>query len=67
VDLPPYQYNLVSKRRVKQAFDADVVVVLQGSPEEEKWIAFFRQVNPKWCDAFSWPVDTIKGLVRVAL
>jgi hypothetical protein len=66
-ELQPHQYNVVSKRRVRQVFEADVFIVLKGSPEENKWVAFFSQVNPKWCEAFAWPVDATKGLVRISL
>jgi hypothetical protein len=66
-DLRPYQYNLVSKRRVKQAFGFDVFIVVRGSSEEHKWVTFFGQVNPKWCSAFGWPHDATKGLVRIPL
>jgi hypothetical protein len=66
-DLRPYQYNLVSKRRVRQAYGTDVFVVSQGSVEEHKWVTFFSQVNPKWCQAFDWPAQVSKGLVRIAI
>jgi hypothetical protein len=66
-ELRPFQYNLVSKRWVRKAFAADVIVVTQGSSEETKWVAFFGQVKPKWCTAFGWPAPTTKGLVRIWL
>lgn len=66
-DLKPYQYNLVSKRRVKQEYRFDLFTVQRGSADEEKWVNFFGQVNPKWCEAFGWPETQRKGLVRVAL
>ncbi len=66
-DLRPYQYNLVSKRRVKQEYRFDMFAVQKGSPKEQEWVAFFSQVNPKWCEAFGWPMDAIKGLVRILL
>jgi hypothetical protein len=64
-DLKPYQYNLVSKKRVKKEYGLDVLPVRAGSVEEQKWVAFFGQVNVKWCQLFGWPADTTKGLVRV--
>jgi hypothetical protein len=64
-DLRPYQYNVVSKRRVRQAYRFDLFAVRKNSPEEQEWIAFFGHVNLKWCTMFGWPEDTTKGLVRV--
>jgi hypothetical protein len=66
-DLKPYQYNLVSKRRVRQEYGIEVYPVRPGSVEEQKWVAFFHRVNIKWCQQFGWPSDSTKGIVRVAL
>jgi hypothetical protein len=66
-DLQPYQYNLVSKRRVQQEYGIEVYPVTAGSVEEEKWLAFFAKINIKWCQLFDWPADATKGIVRVAL
>src|SRR5262249_53086991 len=37
-DLKPYQYNLVSKRVIRQAYRFDVAVVKAGSADEVEWI-----------------------------
>ena len=66
-DLRPYQYNLVSKQRIKQEYRFDVFTVRKGSPREQEWVAFFSQVNPKWREGFGWPDDTTKGLVRITI
>ncbi len=66
-ELQPYQYNLVSKKRVKQEFGLEVFPVAAGSGDEQKWIDFFSQVNPKWCKMFGWPLESKKGIVRVIL
>ena len=66
-DLKPYQYNLVSKRRVKKEFGFDAFTVGLGSRDERRWIEFFSQVSRKWCRQFGWPADTTKGLVRVVI
>jgi hypothetical protein len=66
-DLKPYQYNLVSKRRVKRAFGFDAVPVGDGSPEQANWIAFYSGINVKWRRQFGWPEETAKGLVRIDL
>lgn len=64
-DLKPYQYNLVSKKRVKKDHGFDLAVVSKNSPLELEWISFFSQVRPKWCQRFGWPKHATKGLVRV--
>ena len=66
-DLKPYQYNLVSKQRVKKAYRIDVVAVHPGSVREHDWTAFFSRVNVKWCEQFGWPNRSTKGLVKVTL
>jgi hypothetical protein len=66
-DLRPYQYNLVSKRRVKREFGLDVFVVENGSADETKWLRFFARVRTDWCKLFGWRLKSRKGLVRVTL
>lgn len=66
-ELPPYQYNLVSKRRVKQEYGLEIVVVGEGSVDEEEWVAFFSGINLKWRERFDWPIDVRKGLARIRL
>jgi hypothetical protein len=66
-DLRPYQYNLVSKRRVKQEYRFDMFSVQKGSPKEQEWVAFFSKVSPKWLAAFGWPDGVTKGLVRISI
>ncbi|MCI0376829.1 MAG: hypothetical protein L0215_04435 [Gemmataceae bacterium] len=65
--MKPYQYNLVSKRRLKQQYGFDAFFVRPGSEQEREWIAFFGQVNVKWRRPFGWPADGKKGIVRVSL
>ncbi|MBI3824108.1 MAG: hypothetical protein HY289_15680 [Planctomycetes bacterium] len=64
-DLRPLEYNLVSRNRAQKEFEIEVKVVRSGSDEESKWLAFFAKVNIKWCQAFGWPIDSKKGLVRI--
>ena len=66
-DLPPYKYNMVSTRAIKRTFGFDVFVVESGSIEETKWLDYFGQVKPDWCERFGWPVDLRKGIVRITL
>ena len=65
--LKPFQYNVISKRRVKREFAFDLFVVEANSKEEEKWVRFLSGVNVKWCDLLGWPLNSKKGLVRVIL
>jgi hypothetical protein len=66
-DLRPYQYNLVSKKRVKQEYRFDLFTVRKNSPQEQEWVTFFSGINLKWREAFGWPKDTTKGLVRISI
>ena len=64
-DLRPFEYNLVSKRRVAKAYEVGLAVVLAGSDERRQWVGFFSRVNEKWCQAFGWPIGSTKGIVRL--
>ncbi|MCI0380401.1 MAG: hypothetical protein L0215_22680 [Gemmataceae bacterium] len=66
-DLKPYQYNLVSKRRVRKDLGFDLFLAAEGTEDEQNWIKFFSRVNMKWRQQFGWPANSTKGLVRVAL
>jgi hypothetical protein len=66
-DLKPYQYGVVSKRRIKKEYGFDVFVVRAGSVEEQDWTRFFSRVNVKWCEEFGWPERSSKGVVRIML
>jgi hypothetical protein len=52
---------------MKQEYRFDVFTVQKGSLDEQEWVAFFSVVNPKWREAFGWPDDTTKGLVRISI
>jgi Family of unknown function (DUF6932) len=66
-ELKPYQYNLVSRKRVKKDYRFDLAAVRQGSKEEKEWTAFFSEVDLKWCRQFGWPEGSTKGIVRITL
>lgn len=65
VKLPPYQYNLVSKKHVRKNYGFDLFFATTGSTVEAEWIEFFQGVNPKWCTQFGWPKPLRKGIVRI--
>ena len=44
-DLPPAQYNLVSKRRVQKRHGFDMVTVRENTVEYDEAVAFFQQVR----------------------
>lgn len=58
-DLPPAQYNLVSKRRVQRRFGFDIVAVRENTVEYNEAVAFFQQVRGQ--------PALRKGLLRLAL
>ncbi|MBM4075625.1 MAG: hypothetical protein FJ267_08275 [Planctomycetes bacterium] len=40
--LPPFQYNLVSRKSVRRTFKGDIVPVLEGSIEMKEYFDFFQ-------------------------
>jgi len=40
--LPPFQYNLVSRRMAKRLFKGDVVPVLESSAAMQNYVEFFQ-------------------------
>ena len=58
-DLPPAQYNLVSKRRVRERFGFDIITVREKTLEYEEAVAFFQQVRGER--------SLRKGILRIAL
>ncbi len=64
-DVRPFEYNLLSKKRVKKRFGFDVFPVRHASAEFQYWTDFFMQVNPKWNDPLEVPVGSRKGIVRI--
>lgn len=64
-DLKPFEYNLVSKRRVKSKFGFDVFAVPSGSEAATEMIDFFSQINTKWFDGGRFEGRLTKGLVRI--
>lgn len=64
-EVKPFEYNLISKKRVQKHYGFDVRAVRANSPEKQEWIDFFSKVNPKWCQPYSIPIGTKKGIVRV--
>ena len=58
VDLRPFEYNLVSKKRVqKQGYPFDLFVVAAGSPKYHEALTLFRQVKNR--------AELTKGLLKV--
>jgi len=41
-ELPPFQYNLVSRRMARRLFKGDVVPVLDGSVAMQNYLEFFQ-------------------------
>lgn len=55
-----------SDRRIKE-YGFDMVLVGEGTEDEQHWLSFFGQVNLKWCQQFGWPDRSTKGVVKVVL
>jgi hypothetical protein len=58
-DLPPAQYNLVSRRRVQKRYGFDIVAVRENTVEFDEAVAFFQQVRHQ--------PDLRKGMLRLLL
>ena len=58
-DLRPFEYNVVSKKRVRKAYKFDVLVALSGSDLYQGYLRFFQQVR-------NAPTQR-KGILRVKL
>ena len=58
-DLPPSQYNVISKRRVRRRHGIDVLLARQGTEEEEDAVGFYQQVRGRSTQR--------KGVLRVRL
>ena len=57
--LRPFEYNIVSRRRVRKVFGFDMLLAEEGQPELDEFVAFFAQVRGD--------PDVRKGLLRVTL
>ena len=44
-DLQPFQYNVLSKRRVRKMYQFDVLLARDESQEYNEYVAFFQQVK----------------------
>ena len=55
--LRPFEYNVVSRRRVRTQFGFDLVTAVDGGQELRDYIQFFSQVRDR--------ADVSKGLLRV--
>ena len=64
-ELKPFEYNLVSRKRVRREYRIDVFAAAAGSEEERQWLKYFQQVNPKWNQKLGIPLEIKKGLIKI--
>ncbi len=57
--LRPFEYKIVSRRRVRKVFGFDMLLAEEGQPELNEFLEFFTQVRGD--------PDVRKGLLRVTL
>lgn len=55
----PFEYNVLSRRRVRKSYGFDMLLAEEGQPEFAEFIEFFTQVRGD--------PDVRKGLLRVTL
>jgi len=65
-ELRPIEEHLLG-RSVRRRYRVEVTPAVVGSEHAQNRIEFYRQVNPKWCQAFGWQAHLQKGLVEVRL
>jgi len=58
-DLPPHEYNVLSKRRVHRRHGFDVLVARDGSEQYERYVRFFQQIR--------FEPGRFKGIVSIKL
>lgn len=56
-DLRPFEYNVLSRRRVFKRYGFDVLVARENSPELVEYVAFFQQIRGE--------TDRRKGILKV--
>src|SRR5262249_35341387 len=66
-ELKPFEYNLVSRKRVRREYRIDAFAVRAGSQEEQQWLRYFQQLNPKWNQKLRVPLETKKGLIKIVM
>jgi hypothetical protein len=44
-ELRPFEYNVLSKRRVRRRYGFDVLVAREGSDEYDEYVEFFQQIR----------------------
>lgn len=63
--LKPFEYNVVSKKYTKKAYNIEVYAALDGSAAAAAYVELFSKVRAEWCRQFGWPVESRKGVVRI--
>jgi hypothetical protein len=63
--VPPFEYNLRSRRQVRKRTGLELKVVPGRTAAELEWTDFFMQVNPKWQQQLNLPKGLKKGIVRI--
>jgi hypothetical protein len=58
-ELPPFQYNVLSSRRIRKAYPFDVFVVYESSAAYAQYLSLFSRIKGQ--------PDDSKGVVRVRL
>ena len=56
-DLRPFEYNVLSRRRVLKRYAFDVLVARENSPELVEYVEFFQQIRGE--------TDRRKGILKV--
>jgi hypothetical protein len=64
-ELRPFEYNVLSKRTIRQAYRFDAFVLPDGGEEYNTWVEFFSRVRPD--DPNQQSSRLRKGILRIVL
>jgi hypothetical protein len=61
----PFEYNLLSRKRVRREFGFDLFLVRANSTEYDELLEFFQQVRPERARELGLAPGVRKGIVRI--
>lgn len=59
VDLPPFAYNVISRKKIRRMYPFDALIAHDDGPAYREYVAFFAQVKAV--------PGAVKGILRVEL
>lgn len=66
-EVRPFEYNLLSKKRVRKNYGFDLFVAQSGSEYEREMVEFFQEIKEERCRQLGIPISVKKGLLRISI